>query len=113
MRSSQPMGVTQVSSQASSACAGTEDCTTIRECVRIDTRGEKQRGKFADLGAQFIGLLINRDRVQIDDAEDAFVIVLDPDPVSERAQIIADVQVAGRLHARQNAWNHEGGKDSS
>jgi hypothetical protein len=58
---------------------------------RIDARGQIQRGDLFDLGPQLGGLLINRDRVQIDDAEDAFVIVLNAHPVLERAQVISDV----------------------
>ena len=101
MRSSQPIGVTQVSSHASSACAGHRRLHDDAGMLRIDPRRKKQRRQFPDPGAQFLRLLIHRDRVQIDDAEDAFVIVLDPDPVGQRAQIIADMQIAGRLHARR------------
>jgi hypothetical protein len=49
--------------------------------------------------------------MQIDDAEDAFVIVLDPHPVREGAQIVTDMQIAGGLHARKNAWNHLSGNE--
>jgi hypothetical protein len=42
-------------------------------------------------------------RVQVDDAEDAFVIVLQRDPVADRPEIIAEMQIAGRLDAGKNA----------
>ena len=42
-------------------------------------------------------------RVQIDDAEDALVIVLQRDPVADRAEIIAEMQIAGRLDAGKDA----------
>ena len=69
MRSSQPTGVTQVSIQASSAWAGTEDCTMTEELVGIDAGGEKQAGRLLDFRAQFRGRLVRGDGVQIDDAE--------------------------------------------
>ena len=71
-----------------------------------DTRGEKQRGGFLDLGAQLVRRLVNRHGVQIDDAENALVIVLDLDPVAERSEIIADVQIAGGLDAGEYACFH-------
>ncbi len=77
-----------------------------RGLLRIDARGQKQRGDLQDLGAQLGRLLINRDGVQIDDAEDALVVVLDLDPVLQRAQIISDVQIAGRLNAGEDACFH-------
>ena len=52
------------------------------------------------------GVLVNRDGVQVDDAENALVIVLDAHPVLERAQIISDVQIAGRLHAGEDSCFH-------
>jgi hypothetical protein len=41
--------------------------------------------------------------VQVDDAENALVIVLDAHPVLERAQVISDVQISGRLHAGEDS----------
>ena len=45
-----------------------------------------------------VGILPHRDGVQIDDAIDAVVAVLQLDEALDGAQIIAEVQVAGRLH---------------
>ncbi len=42
---------------------------------------------------------LRRDRVEIDDAVDAVVVVLKGDEFPDRAQIIAEMQVAGRLNA--------------
>ena len=74
---------------------------------RVNTGGEEQSGDFPYLGPQFFGLLVDRDGVQIDDAEDAFVVVLNLYPVPEGTEIIADMEVAGRLNARQDARSHE------
>ena len=80
--------------------------------LRIDARGQEKRGKFADFRPQFLRILIHRDRVQIHDAEDTFVVVLDPDPVRQGAEIVADMQIAGRLYARQNAGFHRLGSET-
>ena len=42
---------------------------------------------------------MSRNRMQIDDAENAFVLVLDGGPILQRAEIIADVKLAGGLNA--------------
>ena len=53
--------------------------------------------------AQLVGVLWQGQRVQIDDAEDAFVIVLQRDPVADRAEVIAKMQIAGRLDAGKDS----------
>ena len=72
----------------------------------IDAGRQVERGDLVDLGAQLGGLLVDRDGVQIDDAEDALVVVLDAHPILERAQVIADVQISGRLHAGEDSCFH-------
>ena len=99
IRSSQPTGVTQVSIQASSACSATDDCTTSEECLGSMPMRQQHPGQLLNLGAQLLGILINRDRMQVDDAVDAIVVILDLDPVLQRPQIISDVRAAGRLNA--------------
>jgi hypothetical protein len=51
--------------------------------------------------------------VEIDDAENTFVVVLNLDPVAERSEIIADVEIAGRLDAGKDACFHDGIEMSS
>ena len=72
----------------------------------VDARGQVERGDLADLGAQLGGRLVKRNGVQVDDAENALVIVLDSHPVFERPQIISDVQISGRLHAGKDSCSH-------
>ena len=72
----------------------------------IDAGGEIERGDFADFGAQFGRILIDCDGVEIYDAEDALVVMLDADPVLEGAQIVSDVKVSGWLHAGEDACFH-------
>ncbi len=49
-------------------------------------------------------VLPHRDRVQVDDAVDAVVAVLQLDEALDRAEIVAEVQVAGRLHAGKHQF---------
>ena len=45
-----------------------------------------------------------RDRVQIDDAIEAVVAVLQLDEALDGAEIIAEMQIAGRLHAGKHPF---------
>ena len=72
----------------------------------VDARRQVQRRRLQDLGAQLGGVLVEGDGVQVHDAEDALVIVLNAHLVLERAQIIPDVQIAGRLHAGEDSCFH-------
>ena len=71
---------------------------------RIDAAGDERRGDLADGARQLGRVLPDRDRVQIDDAIDAVVAVLQLDEALDGAEIIAEVQVAGRLHAGKNPF---------
>ncbi len=72
----------------------------------VDARRQVERGYLLDFGPQLRGLLEERDRMKIDDAEDALVIVLDAHPVLEGAQVVADMEISGRLHAGKDARFH-------
>jgi len=65
----------------------------------IDTTGQIGGGHLASGLAQLVGVLRLGQRVQVDNAEDALVIVLQRDPVANGTEIIAEMQVAGRLNA--------------
>jgi len=71
---------------------------------RIDPAGEKGGGNLADRPRQFARLLPHRDGVQIDDAINAIKTVLQLDEPLNRAEIIAEMEVAGRLHAGENQF---------
>ena len=48
------------------------------------------------------GLLPDGDRVHVDDAVDAVVAVLQLHEVDDRAEVVAEMQIPGRLHAGEN-----------
>jgi hypothetical protein len=64
----------------------------------IDAGGDEKRGNLAVLGAQLIRLLVNRDRMEIDNTEDALIVILDLDPVFEGSEIIADMEISRGLN---------------
>ena len=74
--------------------------------LRVNARRQEQRGRLQDLRAQLGRLLINRDRVQIDNAEDALVIALNLNPILQRSQIVPNVLIARRLNAGKDSCFH-------
>ena len=99
MRLSQPSRATQLNTQASSACSATwlwlnTMCFfgSIPQAMNAAVTSRIVRGNSA--GSCHVG-----DGVQIDDAIDAVVAILQLDEAFDGAEIIAEVQVAGRLHA--------------
>ncbi len=77
---------------------------------RIDAAGDEGRGDFANGVRQLGRLLPYRDGVQIDHAIDAVVAVLQLDEALDGAEIIAEMQIAGRLHAGKHQFfeGHDG-----
>src|SRR5260221_1250603 len=69
----------------------------------IDAGGDIGRRHLARLRAQLVRVLRQCQRMQVDDAEDAVVVALQRDPVSDGAEIIAEMQIAGGLDAREDA----------
>ena len=73
---------------------------------RIDADRQEHSGKLQRLRAELLGLLVNRDRVQVDDAVNALVVVLNFGPILQRTQIVADMRTAGGLNAGKNSCSH-------
>ena len=73
--------------------------------LRVDAAGEVERGDLERLLAQHGGLDVLRhgERVEIDDAEEVLVGVLEVLPLEQGAQVVADVQRAAGLDAREHA----------
>ena len=74
--------------------------------VRVDPGSEERRRHLAGLLAELVRAAPHRDRmgdgVQIDDAIDALMRRLHLDEALDGAEIIAEMQVAGRLNAREH-----------
>ncbi len=74
----------------------------------IDTGGEEGGGHLAGRPGQFRRVLPDRDRVHVDDAIDAVVGRLHLDETDDGAEIVAEVEIAGRLDAGENARGETG-----
>ena len=74
--------------------------------VGVEAAGEVEPDQLAHIGAQLTWVIFDSDGVLIDHAENVVAAVEVPDPVADRAEIVADVQMARWLYARKNALFH-------
>src|SRR5215470_14369753 len=70
----------------------------------VDATGKKRCGHLACGARQFARVLPDRDGVHVHDAVDAVIAILQRDELGDRAEIIAEMQVAGRLYTRKYAF---------
>jgi hypothetical protein len=69
----------------------------------VDAGGEVLRGGAPGAPLQGFRVLGHGDGVQVDHAVDGIVLILEGDPVHERAEVVAEVErVARRLHAGED-----------
>ena len=66
--------------------------------LRVDAAGDEGGGHFAGGARQLGRVLPDRDGVHVDHAIDAVVVFLQRHEFGDGAEIIAEMQVAGRLH---------------
>ena len=71
--------------------------------VRINASRDIHGGAFARLLPQLGRILGDGDGVQIDDAIEAVVVMLHFDPLLQRAEVVADGEVARGLDAGQDS----------
>src|SRR5882724_3413864 len=74
------------------------DCRINSDC-NVDAR------QLASFLGQKLRVLPRGDRVQVDDAKKALILMLQPHPVAQRAEVIAQMDVAGRLRAAKNSFH--------
>ena len=70
--------------------------------LRVDAGGDQRGRDLAGGFAKLLRVLPLGDRMQVDHAIDAFIVVLQADPVADSAEIIAEMQVSGGLDARKD-----------
>ena len=71
--------------------------------LRLEARREKDRGRVQHVGAQLIGLVRDRDRVEVDDAVDRLASVLPLHVLANRPDVVAEVLLARRLDTAEDA----------
>ena len=103
VRSSQLTGVTVHSSQASSVCSGRWLWTNSVQRSGSRPRREERRGHLQRPLPQQDGIVAARQGVVVDDAVDRLVLPLERDVVPDRAEVVAEVDDAGRLDAAEDA----------
>ena len=65
----------------------------------VDSDGQQNARQFLDLAVQLLRFLIDRDGMQVYDAVDAIVVILNPGPVLQGSQVIPDMRTACGLDA--------------
>ena len=70
---------------------------------RIDARGDEGCRHLARVAAELVGVLEHGDGVEVDHAIEAVMLGLERHEARDGAEIIAEMQIAGRLHAREDA----------
>jgi hypothetical protein len=70
----------------------------------VDAAGKKRSGHLACGERQFARVLPDRDGVHVHDAVDAVIAILQRDELGDRAEIIAEMQVARGLYTRKYAF---------
>ncbi len=70
--------------------------------IRVNAARDVEDQQRARSFAQHGGILADRDRVLVDDAVKALVFILQIRPVLQCAEIVAQREVAGRLHSRKD-----------
>src|SRR5205814_7803329 len=78
----------------------------------VEPGGEEGGRDLAGLVAQLRRVLPGGDGVHVDDAIEAVELVLQLHPVADGTEIVAEMQVAGRLDAGEDAvdWSHRGSR---
>ena len=77
----------------------------MRRDARIEARRQPVDEHLLDEFRQLLGVFVARgQRVPVGDEEIALVLVLQLDPVLERAVIVAEMQLAGRPHSGKNSF---------
>ena len=89
--------------QASSAWPETWLWLKTMWLLGIDAGGDEGCRHLARVAAELVGVLEHGDGVQIDHAIEALVLGLERHEFGDGAEIIAEMEIAGRLHAREDA----------
>ncbi len=85
------------SSQVSRGCSGTWLWTNKVHTDGVEAHGQEVLGGLEGLARQEGGVVVEGHGMEVDDAEQGVEFVLVGDPVAERAQVVAEVELTARL----------------
>ena len=71
--------------------------------VRVETRGQEQGRSLERSRAERFGVDVDGQGVEVHEAVEGLVVVLEGDPVAQRSQVIAEMEVAGGLDPREDS----------
>jgi len=71
----------------------------------VDPSGNQTGSDFARIRSQLGGVLWHGDGMQVDYAINAIEILLRLNPVLDRAKVIAEMQIPGRLYTREDSFH--------
>ena len=91
MRRSSPKLATDDSSQFASACAGDVAVGEDRRAVGVEPGRDQDREQVEGALAQVGGVVVDADRVQVDDAEERLALLLGRGVLAEPAGVVAEV----------------------
>ena len=74
-----------------------------RRPLRVEAGCEEHRGQVERARPQLLGVVLDGDRVQVDDAEERVALLLRRRVLAEAAAVVAERRVARRLDAREDA----------
>jgi segregation and condensation protein A len=72
--------------------------------VGVEANSEEHRGGTQGRGTNLARLVSDRQGMEINDSVERIGTVLTRDPVTQRSEVVAKVQIAGGLNTRQHAW---------
>ncbi len=109
MRCSSPTETVHSMIQHSWECSGEVALHEDGRHVGVEADGVQRRRQLQRLATDHAGFLGHRQGVQVDDAVEGVARVLADHPVPQRAQVVAEVDLAGGLDARQDPGHGRSG----
>ena len=74
--------------------------------LRVYAARQQRCRHFARIGDHGVGILDSDERMQVDDAIDALIIILQLYPIADCSQIVAELDAMGGLDARKDTAVH-------
>ena len=77
-----------------------------KRSIRVDAECEKHLRRVDTTSLQFVRVVVNGHCMQVNNAVDRVVVVLELHPVPKRTEVVAKMDIACRLNAREDLLLH-------